>query len=139
MSGVHLVMSGGTGGGIVTPLGSIALEDIRVTTATASITVNTDGSISLNHGSGPSNWYSPSVAGIGSSYWVRLHVNSGSAPSSGSGTETWLQLTGLRSWSWSVTNATRFGNYYLQFSTAGSDATIVSTSTVTLDIESGTT
>lgn len=63
---------------------TVVLSDTKTgATATCSITLNTDGTITVA-GSGSSSvppaWYSPTTAGIGSSYWCKCTVNSGSAP-----------------------------------------------------------
>lgn len=65
--------------------------------AFAECTLNTDGSITKTGDSGfPGGWYTDTVTGIGSSYWVRATTISGT----GSGTTgSWLALSTARSWS----------------------------------------
>ena len=57
------------------------------TTCTAKLTINTDGTLTRSYtgtgaslvlSSGPSNWYSPTTAAIGSSYQVRFVPDGGS-------------------------------------------------------------
>jgi len=62
----------------------VTLSDVKTgSTANAFIQFNADGTITIG-GSGstcvPLAWYAPTLAGVGNGYWVKCHVNSGSAP-----------------------------------------------------------
>lgn len=83
------------------------------TTVSATLTFNTDGTISGTTAGFAShtfsdNWYKPTTASIGSSYYIRATVVTGTnltSPSSGT-TGSWLQLNSARSWANSISSAT---------------------------------
>jgi len=72
-----------------------------VQTATARVTLNTDGTISLlvNDVTESADWYAPTTAGIGNDFWVRASVSGANAPDVVGTTGTWQQLSSARQWS----------------------------------------
>lgn len=72
--------------------------------ASASLTLNTtgDGDSTGNGSSSDPDWAVPNIVS-GASYWCRLTVDSGTAPTSGSAVGSWLQLNSARSWTWART------------------------------------
>jgi hypothetical protein len=91
---------------------SIGDTEASPTTATASLTLNSNGTITTtgNTSSAGSNWYTPTTGGIGSSYWAMLTVNSGTAPTSGTAGSV-LFLNGGETWTWTrSTNGTTTAN-----------------------------
>ncbi len=78
--------------------GAIQHFTVSPTNALAGITLNSDGSVSYN-GSGPGGvaWFTPTSTGIGSSYWVRATLNSGSLSAGTTGSV--LSLSAGQSWS----------------------------------------
>jgi len=92
----------GGGGGVVSPL---AITDIgsesNYYATSASFTLTKDGGISSSgttSTTGP-NWFSPLTSGIGSSYWARVTVNSGTSPDSGT-VGSAVALSSNRTWTW---------------------------------------
>jgi hypothetical protein len=109
------------------------------------LSINRNGTWYLSNSSGAAidsnNWISIPTATVGDTYYVRFTrtANTGSAGSS-TDTTTWLQLTSNRSVTVSVSslNATvrnRNATYTVDISTAGTDLTIVSTSSISLNTE----
>lgn len=107
-----------------TGFGLVAVTRTSPTTASVSITFNTNGTISMS-GSGTAswsttdNWYSPTTTSIGNNYWIRCTAATGSvttgsgtptattsstwaAPSPNAGTGTWLPLSSARTWGQSI-------------------------------------
>lgn len=110
-------------------------------TASASITFNTNGTISYSTTNNPETglnyWYQPTTTNIGASYWIRAtlastvsNLNGGSFSRSGT-TGTWLQLNSARQWSLSVTglNSEISDNYTFQFSTSSTGSPIIASFT----------
>jgi hypothetical protein len=96
------------GKGAVNPIPITAVGDDRSapTNPQGSISLSTDGFMT---GAGNltvagSGWHTPTITGIGSGYWSRLVVNSGTNPNLGTGAvNTWQQLSSARSWGWNRT------------------------------------
>jgi hypothetical protein len=82
-----------------------------------SLTLNTDGTISLLNGTGSGAWYSPTGAGAGTGVWVKIAVSGTNTTVSGSATGTWFQLTSAVGWTFanSSTTVEAFGTYTLSF------------------------
>lgn len=74
--------------------------------ASATISVTRSGVAeliaSVNKVGDISGWADPASATIGDGYDVRLTVNSGDSPTSGSATGSWLALSSDRSWTWAT-------------------------------------
>lgn len=110
--------------------------------ATASVTLNTDGTITTDGGQNTVNprWLNYAEAGAGSSYWVRATTLSSSGTGSLSGTTgSWLQLSSARSWSATVSgggSANQSWTIQLDFSTSSGGTPIVGSSQVFLNTES---
>jgi hypothetical protein len=103
MTGIAMAVAAAAGGsgGIINPLPITDIGDDDIGSASASLSFNTDGTISvtgLDSSAGP-NWRSPTLAGIGSSYWYRLTVNSGTSPT-GASVGAWIQGSVTRTWTW---------------------------------------
>lgn len=104
------------GGSSFLPLGTMNLFaesfDNIGTTDVGTITFNTDGTIAgvvtdFENPSVvlPSNWYSPTTGGIGSSFQVRFTLTSGTAWDSGLVSGTLYALSSARALAWSVVYA----------------------------------
>lgn len=89
------------GGGPVS-LGTIRIEDYTFPDS-AGATFNTDGTISINQYliSGPSSWFTPTTAGIGSSYQIRFTLLTGNAWDAGLTSGTLYALSSARTLTWS--------------------------------------
>lgn len=100
MTGMQQALMGG-GTRVSFVIGQV--QDIRATPtpSSGSVAFNSDGTISYTGGasSGSNAWISPAFAGVGSSYWVRFVVNSGTAPT-GSAVATTLALSSNQTWTW---------------------------------------
>lgn len=115
--------------------------------AAASVTLNTDGSITNTGASGEGStindkWLNYLSSGAGSSYWVRATANGGSGSGSQTGTTgTWLQLNSARTWEAATATADTTQSWFLtfDFSTSSSGTPIVGSSRVELlaDCNSG--
>ena len=94
---------GKSAAGVVNPLPITVIydEELSPTNASAQVGLSADGTISVvgNGSSAGPNWYAPTTAGIGSSYWAKLVVNSGAGPTSGSGLGI-VSLAGGANWIW---------------------------------------
>lgn len=81
----------------------------------------------------PQAWYQPNTASIGSSYWVRVTVVSGDAPTSGT-TGTWQSLSSSIQWIWTTTASpqTKSAVILVELSTSGTGSPVVSSGTYTV-------
>jgi hypothetical protein len=92
-----------TGAEIVNPLVVPNVTYGALSTAAQSVWVNfyTDGTLQgFRQGNvqvWTRNWFTPTQAGIGGSYWIRATLVSGTAPT-GSALNAWLALTAVRGW-----------------------------------------
>lgn len=107
-------------------------------TATAQVSLGTDGSASYQDSAGTTNfnWRAPSQSGVGANYWARLTVNTGSTPT-GAATGSWLQLNTARTWTLSRSGiGTTTANLTLQIArdAAGTDIAATRTFTLTADV-----
>ena len=101
--------------------------------ASASITLNTNGSVTLSAGADVVEadvvgWLIPNSSGVGSGYWVRA-TSSTSAGARRTGTlNTWQQLSTARTWSvLAPTNGSATGwTLTFEFSTTSDGSNIVS-------------
>jgi len=109
-------------------------DELSPTNASASITIVSDGTCSFNGNNPPAatNWYTPTVSGIGTLYWVRATVTSG-AISSGSSTGTWISCNSSPSWVRNATTiSTQTANLTLDFASDSGGTNIVGTASVLL-------
>lgn len=138
MSHVMLMASAGS---VVNPLPLMTVSDLRLSpaTASASITVNSDGTISYtgNTSSGPTKWFNPPLAGVGNRYWVRLTLGTIPAADGGSASAgVWLALSSNRTWTWSLaTIATKAGSGTIAIASDAAGANIVGSGTLSVDVE----
>lgn len=89
---------------LVGKLGTFYISDTRsIGTASASITFNTDGTITLTGNLSGSNdsWYKPTTANIGNNYWIKAVLATGTGWSTGITADTVLQLNTARAMTWS--------------------------------------
>lgn len=163
---VNSATAAGTSGVQIATSGAIRLGDFRAVTAamptnfggtywrtrfggTCSTTVgfDTNGDI---YGSGTGtvatdtvtgdNWYTPNTTSIGSGYWIRATLSSGSVPSSGT-MNTWLQLSSARQWN-NSSGGGAFGSrsstvlFEISSSSGGSPVVCSGTVSITADHES---
>ena len=103
-------------------------------TATATTALQTDGSVTHATSSQPGtflNWYLPNTGGIGSSFWVRATIISGTFTSGTAG--SWLQLNAARTWTRNqlVVGAASV-QFTLELASDAAGANIVATCTCTL-------
>ena len=105
-------------------------------TAYAEYTFSTDGTIvggSSQSGSfSVGNWTTPTTAGIGSSYWIRVTQTSSSGPSTeyGASRGAWLQLSSSRTFGVSKTaNGLSARVYTFEIASDSGGSTIVATAT----------
>ena len=99
----------------------------------ARVTFNSDGSVTTTDGSNGA-WGAPSTAGIGSSYWIKIHFNSGNNSGfAGMAFDTWLALTAGRSISQAPNPVgERTSNLTFSISTSAADAGIVGSNSIFL-------
>jgi hypothetical protein len=139
MSGMLLAVMGGGGSGIVNPIPINNFSDIAIdpADATAALIFNSDGSGEMNGTvSNPFSWFEPETVGIGSSYWIRLTVNSGTSPSGTVG--VWLALSSSRSWTLTRTTiGVSTGNYTLEIASDSGGVSVVASASITMtaDVE----
>jgi hypothetical protein len=137
VSGAMMLILGSGGPSFPSFGGTVSALVPAPSTATAGVTFGTDGSISFN-GSGPAadtNWRRPTLAGVGSSFWVRATVNSGTLSSGTSG--SWLQLNSARSWTKTSTGAGLLTcSITLQVASDAGGTNIVSSGTYSLQADS---
>lgn len=137
MSGVMMMMFGGKGAGVNNPIPDINLYAYFYGgIPSVSVTVKADGSIAVSGidqdgGAGSTSgggWYSPTTAGIGSGYWVRMTLLSGTAPGTSPGLGTWLQLSSDRQWGWSrASNGSTTATVKIEIATDSGGTNIVAT------------
>lgn len=74
-----------------------------------------------------SSWYSPTTANVGQSYWIRATLQTGVAPTTISSDvlDTWLPLTTLRSWVYTVANGVKAGTLRIQIAADSAGSSIV--------------
>jgi len=82
------------------------------------------------------NWYLPTTAAIGNSYWVKFTLNSGSAWDSGLVNNTVYALTSNRALTWTVStlNTSKSANVSVRFYSDAGGTTLVATHTLTVSI-----
>lgn len=123
------------GGGAVSLVGAAVGDDIlQPATASCSFTFGTDGAGTFTGNLSPAStpWFTPLTAGIGSSYWVKVTLNTGTAPG-GDVTGSWLALSSARSWSLTrAINGTVSNNLTVQIASDAAGANVVATATFTM-------
>lgn len=122
MSGASVMVMGAAGDGRISVQSSMVLVNSGVPDA---LTLNTNGSITASN-EGFANWFTPTTVGIGSLYWCKMVLNSGSNPTTGT-MNTVLALSSARAWTW---NAGVVGTYTLTFYTDAAGTQLVGTSAV---------
>lgn len=146
MSGSMVMWMGGGGGPTIFG-GAISAFRFGASAASVTASLNTDGSLSAS-GSGDTvnvsqvngdSWYAPPTTGIGSSFYVRATLSSGSAPSSGSGTGTWLALSSARSWTYNSGTggavSSRSGTLLIEVSPSATGTPVVCSGSISFDAE----
>jgi hypothetical protein len=108
-------------------------------TMTDGVSIVTNGTIagsgSLNY-AGPANWYSPTTTGIGSSYWVKFTLNSGSAWAAGLVNNTIYALTASRTIQWSTTiGTTKTASVTVSIYSDSGGTTLVSSGTMAVSLD----
>lgn len=96
----QVLMAGGTG--LLNPPPAIVLSQVSAgVAASPNVIFLSDGTITVaGNGSScvPPNWYTPTTAAVGASFWCKLTINSGTAPDSG--LNTVLALSTGRTYQW---------------------------------------
>lgn len=112
------------------------------TTDTGTITFNTNGTITWAHtfeygpATIPSNWYSPTTGGIGSSYQVRFTLLSGAAWDAGLVSGTAYALSSARALAWSCSyNEWNVASVLVEVLTAGGE--VYKSGTMSVDLWNG--
>ena len=118
----------------VQSLGTMVLEGNTPSSLskTASLTLNTDGTISyVNqmadpvYSSVPSNWYLLTTAGIGTNYRVRFSLQSGQAWATGLSNGVFYTLDAARSISWTLAPTAQVSSIVLVEITAVGNGTVL--------------
>lgn len=117
--------------------GTNASSNATPAAATASVIFGSNGVVTFTQspaGSDPAdhNWYSPTTAGVGSSYWVRGTQLSGNTPNGSSPTMgVWTQISSNVSFQAAASGALPFRNWHIQIDIASDSGgvNIVATST----------
>ena len=142
MSGIMMMIMAGNGGTFTTPFSSSMVNTGTTTgTYTASMTWNSDGSMSYGaHASGTSTWFTPTTTGIGSLYWIRLTAN-GAVNTSYSGMTpgTWYSLSAGQTITVqnSGTGVEGTGSFTIAYATDSGGSNIVATLTAAITWDVG--
>lgn len=137
MSGVLNTLLGS--GGVAVSLNNNSVSDIQGSPATAagSITVNRDGTVTFvgNASSAGFDWATPKTSSVGDAYQVKMTLDSGDAPVSGT-IGSFLALTSNRTWEWLVSTGpgTKIASCTLEI--ANASGVVLATCTVSVDVES---
>lgn len=109
-------------------VGAVTITLTAGTDGTFSATATVDAAISFTNDAAGDLWFAPAEAGIGTAYWVRATLTSGSAPSSGT-TGAWQQLSTARAWAYNSgtggPSSSRSGTLLLEISSDSGGASIV--------------
>lgn len=124
------------GGGVTYTAWSVAFESPIGVNSFASITLGSNGVVSYSGGntdntSPGANWFSPTQAGVGSLYWVRATVTSGTATDTGT-FGSWLSLSAGQSWGQNAAIGSKSTTFTLEFASDAAGANIVKTVTGTV-------
>lgn len=125
------------GGGVVTPLTSLnVIDTVFLSTADATLRFDPNGAVlSLTNSNGVvqiTDWYLPNTPGIGSQFWIRATLSSGTSPT-GSALSTWLQLSSAISWRLTqTTNGSKTCTLAISIATDAAGANIVTTGTAVI-------
>jgi hypothetical protein len=130
----------GNGSGNISAFGgTYARTSLSPSNASADISIDNNGGFSTSGSGGVStidtisadSWFFPEATGVGNNYWVRATLTGGSAPSSGSGTGTWLALSSNRSWANSQSViGTRTSTLLLEIAADAAGTIIVNSGTI---------
>lgn len=132
-----MALLGSGGGGPVVPLtGLNVIDTVFLSTADATLRFDTNGAVqSLTNSNGVqqiADWYLPNTAGIGSQYWIRATLSSGTSPS-GSALNTWLALSSPASWRLTqTTNGSRTCTLAISIASDAAGSNVVTTGTATI-------
>lgn len=113
--------------------------------AYAEVTFGSNGSIStatflytVTDSIGGDSWYAPATTGIGSSYWIRASVTSGTSPT-GTSLNTWNSLSSPATWTLEAgfpgggpTNITKSCTILVEISSNSSGSIIVASGSVNM-------
>lgn len=134
---VKMIRAAMGGGGIVNPFTawSVVADETPGNSCTASLTVNSDGSVSglatPNDGGsvpGTASWFLPNIAGIGTNYFVRITPTSGTFTAnpassfmalSSSRTVTRVNPTGTNTVTFTIEISTDAGGTNIVFTSTG--------------------
>lgn len=114
-----------SGGGINPNIGAIATSTAAGSgSSTAGVSYLSDGTMTGSQDyAGPTNWYSPTVPGIGTNFWISFDGGA------------WLQLSSGRSTTLSGTNNSVLRS--VRIATDSGGVNIVATGTITLQVSNG--
>jgi hypothetical protein len=130
--------SGSFAGGVVA-IAVTAISDATIAPASASstLTLGSSGTITYagSGSGGGANWFTPTTASIGSSYWAKLTVNTGTAPNSGT-VGSVVSLSAGQAWTWSrSTNGTTNATCTLQIFSDAGGTSLVATDNFSVVVE----
>lgn len=137
MTGMQQIL---LGGGVVISFTVNSVTDVRASpiTAVGSVTFDQDGLIGYvgNGSNGSARYANPPLPGIGNFYWVKIVVNSGTAPA-GSAVNTVLALSTSRTWSWTSTaGQTKSANCTISVYADAAGTILLASSTFPVQVES---
>lgn len=126
-------------GGVISPLAGATINrtvfyEGEAVSITALIIFNANGTVDWTDDDGASTrqWFDPTTANVGASFWVRATVTAGSV-SGGSGVGTWLQLNAQRFWTRQrATIGASSATLSIQIATDSAGTNIVTSGTYTL-------
>jgi hypothetical protein len=99
----------------------------------ATLTVNTNGTLTLTLPAVSQNWYLPTTAGIGAGYYVNFTLDSGDAFDYDTTSGSWTQLNNFDQYVGYATGAgAKSSSVIVEISTSGSGTPVVSSGTYTL-------
>lgn len=138
MTSVPLLLSGKNNqlGAIAIPVTSLGAATTGIGDS-AGVTFNSDGSLSASGNTSVttgSSWNTPNATGVGAYYWIRVTLNSGTAPTTGT-TGSWLALSSQRTFSW-LRNAsgTTTANITIEIASDSGGTVIAATKTLGISV-----
>lgn len=144
MSGFLGALAAVSSGAVVSPLTPLSLTCFGLlgTTHSGTINFNTDGTISRSVSSPDSssilsNWFLPTTAAIGSSFFIRFVLSTGTTWTAGLVDGTLYSLSVVRSLSWTATTGNfKLANVAVTIYSDVGGTNLVGSGTLSVDIES---
>ena len=125
---------------INTPTTNVTLVGVKTNISKSSYDIKGGGAsatASVSYTRAGSGWYDGGSSTVGDGYWIRVKKKSASYSALSSGTlDTWLQLDATRTFSLTVTNAIKTGEYTVEISTSDSGTPLIESGTISMTAES---